>query len=268
MQYLSENNILNECQGGFRPNKSTISTVFELNNLILENTENNQSTLACFVDFSKALDTIDHEIFLKKIKHMGFSEKVCKWYGNYLTGRSQTVLANNLPSDPLPVKIGVPQGSILGPLAFLFYINDITESFRHCQTLLYADDTVLLSSNLDVNVAAQNLQTDLLSLNNWCALNKLTINIKKTKIMCFGSKNCIKKFHKPNFLLNGLLLDCVDSFKYLGITLDPQLNYDLYLSTILQKVTYKSYLLRKIRRYIDVQASLHIYKAMILPYIE
>ena len=176
------------------------------------------------------------------------------------------MLANNLPSDPLPVKIGVPQGSILGPLAFLLYINDITESFRHCQTLLYADDTVLLSSNLDVNGAAQNLQTDLFSLNTWCALiDKLTINIKKTKIMCFGSKNCIKKFHKPNFLLNGLLLDYVDGFKYLGITLDPQLNY---LSTILQKVTYKSYLLRKIRRYIDVQASLHIYKAMILSYVK
>ena len=92
-------------------------------------------------------------------------------------------------SDPKPIAIGVPQGSILGPLAFLLYINDITDSFNHCQTLLYADDTVLLSSNTDPTQASDHLQSDLTSMKMWCTQNKLTINIKKTKIMIFGLKN-------------------------------------------------------------------------------
>ena len=268
LAYLDANNILIDKQGGFRPNKSTISTVFELNNIILNNNELNQTTLACFVDFSKAFDTINHLTFLQKIKHLGFDANVCEWFKNYLENRSQTVLVNNRLSDPMSITTGVPQGSIIGPLAFLLYINDISDVFEHCQVLLYADDTVLLNSNFDLGIASSELQRDLTSMNKWCAQNKLTINTRKTKVMCFGSKNQLKKIHKPDILLNGSRLSYVDSFKYLGITLDPQLNYDLYLSNVLQKVTYKSYILRKIRRFIDVGASLQIYKSMILPYIE
>ena len=235
---------------------------------ILNNNELNQTTLACFVDFSKAFDTINHLTFLQKIKHLGFDTNVCEWFQNYLETRSQTVLVNNRLSDPMSITTGIPQGSIIGPLAFLLYINDISDVFEHCQVLLYADDTVLLNSNFDLGIASSEPQRDLTSMNKWCAQDKLTINTHKTKVMCFGSKNQLKKINKPDILLNGSRLSYVDSFKYLGITLDPQLNYDLYLSNVLQKVTYKSYILRKIRRFIDVGASLQIYKSMILPYIQ
>ena len=144
----------------------------------------------------------------------------------------------------------------------------IGDSIYHFHYHLYADDTVLLNSNVDAGKAASEMQADLTSMNQWCSQNKLTINTRKTKLMYFGSKNKLKKINKCNINLNNANLNYVDSFKYLGITLDPQLNYDLHLSTVIQKITYKNYILRKIRRYIDVGASLQIYKSMILPYIE
>ena len=127
---------------------------------------------------------------------------------------------------------------------------------------------MLLNSNVTLDIAATELQQDLTSMNKWCSQKKLTINKRKTKIMCFGTKNRLKRINKPDILLNDCTLSYVDNFKYLGINLDPQLNYDLYLANVIHKVTFRSYILRKIRRYIDVSASLHIYKAMILPYIE
>ena len=176
--YLDQNNILTDCQGGFRPNHSTVSTVAKLTDLITDNNDKNQVSLVAYLDFSKAFDTIDHNIFIKKIKHIGFSETPLTWFDSYLKDRSQIVIANNTKSMCKKLTTGVPQGSILGPLAFLLYINDLVDNISQCKTLLYADDTILLSSHQDVGIATTQLQNDLTKLDTWCFDNKLSINYK------------------------------------------------------------------------------------------
>ena len=152
-------------------------------------------------DFSKAFDTIDHNIFIKKIKHIGFSETPLKWFDSYLKDRSQIVIANNTKSMCKKLTTGVPQGSILGPLAFLLYINDLVDNISQCKTLLYADDTILLSSHQDVGIATTQLQNDLTKLDTWCFDNKLSIKDRHQwwgrEFWCFLSSNMDELFPKP-----------------------------------------------------------------------
>ena len=267
-QYLEDNNILNSNQGGFRPGHSTISTVARLADIITQNTDMNQATIVSYVDLSNAFDTINHNIFLKKIKCLGFHPETVSWFENYLCGRSQAVTVNNCTSKSKPITCGVPQGSIIGPLAFLIYINDVTRVFQNCEALLYADDTVLISSHTNFLIAISNLQNDLNSMVKWCDSNKLSVNYKKTKVMKFGAKNLLKKLDQPSIFINNFKLDIVDHYKYLGITMDQRLTFDLHLNNAISKMSEKGYLLRKIRPYLDVKTSLMIYKAMVLPYAE
>ena len=231
--YLDQNNILTDCQGGFRPNHSTVSTVAELTDMITDNNDKNQVSLVAYLDFSKAFDTIDHNIFIKKIKHIGFSETPLKWFDSYLKDRSQIVIANNTKSMCKKLTTGVPQGSILGPLAFLLYINDLVDNISQCKTLLYADDTILLSSHQDVGIATTQLQNDLTKLDTWCFDNKLSINYKKTKTMIFGPRHLTKKTTIDPFYMKQHRLEMVDHYKYLGITLDKHLTFNLHLSNVI-----------------------------------
>ena len=168
---------------------------------------------------------------------------------------------------PVPYAQKVPQGSFLGPLAFLLYINDLVDNISQCKTLLYADDTILLSSHQDVDIATTQLQNDLTKLDT-CFDNKLSINYKKTKTMIFGPSHLTEKTTIDPFYMKQHRLKMVGHYKYLGITLDRHLTFNLHLSNVIQQGTEKGYLLPKIRPYLDKESSLSIYKTMILPYAE
>ena len=139
---------------------------------------------------------------------------------------------------------GVPQRTILGPLALLLHINDLVDILQ-CKTLLYADDTILLSSHQDVGIATTQLQNDLSKLDTWCFDNKLSINYKKTKTMIFGPRHLTKKTTIDPFYMKQRRLE--RHYKYLGITFGKHLTFDLHLSNVIQQTTEKGYLLRKIR---------------------
>ena len=192
MKYLELNNILSSFQSGFRPDHSTTSTVAKITDKIISNMERGQLTYAIYIDFSKAFDTIDHDILLNKLQHLGFTGKARSWFKSYLKGRSQTVIANETKSKPYKITHGVPQGSVLGPLMFLLYINDISESITFSDHELYADDTILLCAGPNPSNTQSKLQSDLSKLAGWCESNKLTINFKKTMSMVFGSRHRLK----------------------------------------------------------------------------
>ena len=201
--YLEENHILNNHQGGFRKGFSTIDTISKFTDDVALAINENKMTVATFIDFKKAFDTVDHKILLDKIENLGIQNKPLQLLKNYLKNRLQRTKVNGLYSDFNEIICGVPQGSILGPLLFIIYTNDIASVCKQCNFKCYADDTVVYFSSTDKNEALSTLQNDLDRLYQWCHQNKLTINIKKTKSMIFGTNNMTKKAKTlPMVMLN------------------------------------------------------------------
>ena len=148
--YLQENQLLSNYQSGYRPLHSTSTCLTDVTNRLLHNMDKGQLTGMVFLDLSKAFNTIDHDIMLKKLISLGFSDSAVLWFKAYLTNRSQSVCVNGVVSDPQPIPFGVPQGSILGPLLFISYINDLQSVVVDYDIQLYADDTLLFYSSNSV----------------------------------------------------------------------------------------------------------------------
>ena len=222
---------------------------------------NNEYTIACFVDLCKAFDTVNHEILLNKLQHCGLHKNMISWLENYLSQRYQTCFANNVNSTPRLLKCGVPQGSILGPLLFLLHISDI--DYNLLNTKLYADDTVIYSTNKDEAVAYGNVERDLKILMKWCDKNRLTINIKKTKLVLFGTREILHNSRHIDMYMGTGKLQYVNDYMYLGIKLDSKFTFELHANRCCRHVIHKNYILAKIRRYINTHQALTIYKSMI-----
>ena len=269
-KHCDDNNILDERQGGFRPNHSTCKTTAYFLNDIYQAMNDNKVLIATYIDAMKAFDTVNHKILLKKAECYGITGLTLDWLRNYLTERYQCTLANNIISDRKLITCGVPQGSVCGPLLFLIYINDISNVLEHCKVSLYADDTVIYIENSNVNNAVALLQCDLNNLSGWCTRNKLTINSKKTKYCIYGMRSNVKKSKTINTVLslNSNILDRVCSYKYLGFILDDHLTFNKHISELCKIVSHKLYLLAKVRRYLTTQASLNVFKTMILSLFE
>ena len=266
--YLDEHEILNTNQNGFRSKHSTQDTVAKFTDDIAMNINNNKCTLATFIDFRKAFDTVNHKILLTKIHSLGISNNVGNWLTSYLHNRKQVVFANGITSREGSITCGVPQGSTLGPLLFLIYINDINKNFVNSRIKLFADDTVLYTSSTIVDLAKHNIQIDLNTLDSWCKQHKLSINIGKTKNVLFGSKKFTKNITYPKLAIGGKEINFVDEYKYLGIVLDKNLTYTKHIKYIHSLAAHKIYLLSKIRTSINTPTAMRIYKTKILPYFD
>ena len=193
-----------------------------------------------------------------------------EWLKDYLRNRKQTTTANNVTSSTGNIVCGVPQGSILGPLLFLIYINNINTCLKGTTDFLYADDTVLLCSGYDLDNICQTMQNDLNYIFNWCVSNKLTINSKKTKYTIFGSRNMLKKIQrvKLDLRMDGQTLDRVFAYKYLGVTVDDRLNFNKHIMDMKKIVSHKLFMFSKIRYYIREEDAILLFKTMILPVLE
>ena len=168
----------------------------------------------------------------------------------------------------MPITFGVPQGSVLGPLFFRIYINDLNYALIDDNVKLYADDAVLCHSGDNAKEAEQKLQLSLNKLSLWCRRNKLTVNINKTKLMVFGSRSKVKRANNVKLFMSSNPIQKVPSFKYLGLTLDPTLTYSNHIATTTRLILHKMSLLSKMKRYLNNDVALDIYKAMLLPYFD
>ena len=187
------------------------------------------------LDLQKAFDTVDHDILCKKLKAMGI--KSVDWFRSYLSYRNQIVNVNDTESDPLLVTCGVPQGSIVGPLLFLCYINDMELSISsECKLLLYADDSAILYSNKDPQVISDKLGLELEMCSKWLVDNKLSLHMGKTECIIFGSKRKLRKINNFSVECNCHTIKAQRSVKYLGLTLDDQLTGEAIVNSIVQKV--------------------------------
>ena len=266
--YLEENNYLVKCQGGFRKNRSTTSTIVSFTDEVLGAMNDSKLTLATFIDLKKAFDTINHTVLLRKMEHLGVRRKVLGWCKNYLENRKQSTVANGITSEKRGVICGVPQGSVLGPLFFLIYVNDLLPYLEGVNVNLYADDTVLYVSGKDVEICRGTLQDALGTFAEWCDRNALHINVAKTKSMLFGTAKRIKPVGKIEPKLKGAALQHVPSYKYLGVTLDSTLYFKLHLAGVIRTVSHKIYVLSRVRKFLMTRSALTVYKSMIMPYFD
>ena len=199
---------------------------------------------------------------------MGINGNTIIWIENYLNGRIQKTICNNELSNANNVICGVPQGSILGPLLFLVYINDMEKIFHDVNFQLYADDTVIYCSGLNGIDVEKKLQLGVDIFIKWCNCNQLTINIKKTKVMMFGSRYNINKNNNLKININKETIQAVPTYKYLGVHLDQTLSFNYHLKNLINKISQKMYVFSKIRRFLNEKTSIIVYKSMILPFFD
>ena len=265
--HLEIQNLLDENQGGFIKNHSTINTITKLTGDIFYGINYRNMTVACFIDMAKAFDTVNHRILCQKLEKLGVKGNLVKLIRNYLSHRKQCTMANGITSPYHDIVCGVPQGSILGPLLFIIYMNDLQNICKYCKYLLYADDTVIFNTK-DIAQSTIELQLDLNRFKNWCDRNQLTMNVKKPKYMVFGLRSQTKHITHHELYIQECKLQRVSTYKYLGIILDLNLTFTSHLQQTLNIISHKCLLLSKLRKYIDTFTAVTLYKSMILPIME
>ena len=224
------------------------------------------------VDFRKAFDLVDHDILLKKLKLYKCDETCIAWFKSYLAQRSQQVTIRNTKSLSENINCGVPQGSILGPLLFLIFINDLPLSLSESVASidLYADDTTFYDIQLNKQTLESNLQKSLTLLSTWCKENGMLLNTDKTKVMLITSRQKIATMENSSLLLkcNDLDLKLTNTDKILGVHINENLTWNAQFQFVVKKVSSHLWLLSRISSYLSVEDRLLFYNAYIRPHLD
>ena len=253
-------NILTNYQNGFRPKRSTIQTVFDFTTNLYQINNNNRDTLALYIDYQKAVDTVNHERLIKKCLELNFGAEMCAWLHSYLTNRTPKTFVNNTVFSSLPVSYGVPQGSVLGPLLFIIYLNDIVNCVHDCKYFLYADDIVLYKDIDSVSNpnGIEHIQNDFTRIEEWCRVNELTVNALKTKAQFFPRNNFLDcETFKRNYLLKmgNYNVGYIDTFECLGVGIDSNLLFKSLINRLNKNAGHKLFLLRRLKNVLTTFAS-------------
>ena len=266
-EYMESNKLFFMHQNGFRKGKSTIRAVNNIANKLYEYKNNGEYSIAIFLDLSKAFNCVNHDILCMKLEKVGIKGQCKQWIMEYLRDRQQYVRNGGINSDCKSINYGIPQGSVLGPLIYLLYVNDIMDCDIASDLSMFADDTAMVAHGKVLADVVSQVNHDMTKLTGWFNANKLSVNLDKTKCMFF-SKNAHEDCELPILEVNGIQLKFVNNFSYLGIVLDNKLQFNDHIKNNIKKAGHKVYMLSRIRQYIDTHTALTIFKAMILPYIE
>ena len=263
-------------QHGFRKLHSTETASLEFIDKIMQHLDNGKSPIAIFIDLSKAFDTIDHNILLHKLEYYGIKGIELKWVSSYLSNRMQYVSYKSTSSSLLPISTGVPQGSILGPLLFIIYMNDICFSSSKFKSVLYADDTSLESplcnfnfspglNNSDVSLY---INSELQKIYNWLCVNKLSLNTAKTKYLIFRFPQVsVNTLPKLNLKINNIEIEQTSKFNFLGVTIEETLSWKSHTNIICNKISRTIGIMKKMSSYVPKNVLLTLYNSLILPHL-
>lgn len=271
-QYLEKNNILPELQSGFRKQRGTCTALLDVTDNILAAQDRGLCTLLVLLDFSRAFDCINIELFLAKLHYYGFDPHTIGWFHSYLTNREQRVEillrdATTLSSAPASVNRGVPQGSILGPIIFILYCADITTALKRCRYHIYADDIqVYISFKPDEHERAlRDLSEDLDRIASWAENNGLVLNPTKTKYMLLGTKHQINALPSQlDVTLLGEPVSRVREARNLGVNMDAELRYEGHVAESVRNCFYRLKVLYKIRPYLSEELRIRLVESLVL----
>ena len=220
--FINTNRLLYKYQFGFQDGKSTCMALITLIDKISAALDNGEIVVGLFLDFSKAFDTVNHTILLNKLFHYGIQDIPLKWFKSYLSQRYQYVTYNNHKPTNKLIQCGVPQGSILGPLLLLLYINDLSAVSKSCLNIMFADDTNMFIAGNNINAVCTQLNDDLGLVQEWLACNKLSFNVKKTHYMVFTPWN--KDIKDMDIKINNECIERVYHTKFLDVQLNAKLS--------------------------------------------
>ena len=271
-KFIAKNNIFYNKQYGFRNKHSCEQAIQNLYGHILQNKEDGIQTTAVFLDLSKAFDTISHDLLLKKLEKYGIRGLSNDWVNSYISNRCLQVkcctLSCNKPelSNKYNINHGTAQGSCLGPLLFNLFCNDLYLNLEYCNIIMFADDITLYASHRNTHYLNYILQTDLKIIEDWLLSNKLSLNALKTYAMTFsaGKGENIKKL---SLQLNDTIIPLVTHTKFLGVTIDEDLNWSKHINNIISKISVNKNLIGRTRNILNSQAKKCIYYSHIYSHI-
>ena len=268
IRYLDTENILSKYQYGFRSGYSTQKAIFELLCKLHLSLNNDEIMGLLFLDISKAFDSLDHGVLLRKLSNISLAENSLNWFKSYLN-RIQHVRFNGTMSDSVKFKYGIPQGSCLGPTLFLFYINDVFNEINNVNIMMFADDCVLYTSGNRWEDVHLDLQDSLNTYIAWGNEHNLSLNAKKTKAMIVCNMTRRDTLIDPApFNAGNSTISFVRNFCYLGCIIDSELTMLPALKDVYRKVEQKVYMLGKLRYLVDKKSAILIYKQTVLPYLD
>ena len=262
-KYLTKFKILYEYQFGFREGHSTTQALAEITDRLKNVMDDKELSCGIFIDLTKAFDTVDHNILLRKMFSYGIRGNVHNLFKSYLSNRQQYVRVNNANSDLKPVKCGVPQGSVLGPLLFIIYINDLANSCKDGLFRIFADDTGIFCHSNDLKTLIKKAEQIIGNVNKWFTANKLTLNVDKTSFIIFRSKRNTINNLPDTIGYDNIVINRESKIKYLGLTLNEHLSWDIHTNEICNKLKSLFPLFYNIRQYLDKENVRNIYYTMI-----
>ena len=263
--FFTDHAVITPSQFGFRKFKSTRDAILHLTEFLYQALNNKEFTLNIFIDYSRAFDTLNHKILLRKLEWYGIRGKALDLIRSYLADRRQVVRIGDSFSGHKVINIGVPQGSIMGPLLFLIYINDLPNVSQLFHPVLFADDTTLSIRHSNLNQLILICNRELELFHDWSVSNRLSINLGKTKCMIITTK------HLPDYInditLNNIAISIVNEHRFLGIQIDQNLKFNNHIDHICKKVSKSIGILFKIRDYLPLKTLIMLYYSFIYPYL-
>lgn len=260
-EYLSQVDLFNGPQYGFQAASGTQGAAFQVINYLKSNKKKFSACL--FIDLKRAFETVNHQRLVAKLRRIGLSVEATHLMQSFLQRRIRTNI-NGFTSDPMLVKTGIGQGTILGPLYFILYMNDLLDIHLNGDLTFYADDGAVTYAFDTAEELQQTMQDDLDVLNKWFIVNLLTLNVKKTEYMLFG-----KVQHITDLVLEiaGQSIKRSHSFKYLGLHLDRKLDFGLHVSSVRQKVGTFTSLMWRCQQYISMAKKKHLYFSFVVTHL-